>query len=527
MTSILKMLKYLLFGFLIISLILIALGMYNIRDRYKGYETNLKAGFDYITDKIYVGTGIEKITPLHFDTWNDIDKDYRYDPDKGDAYNDLNKNGKFDPVWMAGFHNNRPVNGIHDDLYARCVVFDDGNTKIAMVSIDAIGFFHDQVIDVRNKIATQLPQIDHVIINSSHSHQTPDVQGNWGPELYKTGVNKEYLTFVKEQIIKSIISAFTNRQEAKIYTGEIDSLPKDLIADTRPPLIYDDGLRMMKIVSAKTDSIIGMIINHGNHPETAGSDNVLISSDFVHYLREGIEKGINHHGINVRSGIGGDVIFLTGAVGGLMTSGWVDMFDPWLDTIYPSSTPSFDKTMVHGHRLADLILNQSDTSDWIRITEPSIRLSTKTLMLSVDNILFRLASHLGIFNRSVVGLKKVRSEVNLFAIGHAWFLTIPGEINPEIIDGGIESPENADYPIQPLESPPLRSIMDGKINFVLGLSNDEIGYIMPKTHWDAKVPFTYHYKDAPYGEINSLGPETGPVIHKAAMELINKFKKAK
>ena len=96
MTSILKMLKYLLFGFLIISLILIALGTYNIRDRYKGYETNLQAGFDYITDKIYVGTGIEKITPLHFDTWNDIDNDSRYDADKGDSYNDLNKNGIID-----------------------------------------------------------------------------------------------------------------------------------------------------------------------------------------------------------------------------------------------------------------------------------------------------------------------------------------------------------------------------------------------------------------------------------------------
>jgi hypothetical protein len=523
MTLLKKIIRYSFFTVLAVIIVMIAIGMYNIRDRYKGYETNIHQGFAYSADKINVGVGIEKINPLHFDTWSDVDNNFRYEPEKGDKFNDLNNNGKFDPVWMAGFHNNRPVNGVHDDLWARCVYFDDSNTRLAMVSIDAIGFFHDDVIDIRQRVKEMIPEIDHVIINSSHSHQTPDIQGNWGPEMYKSGVNQQYIKFVKEQIVNSISTAYNSKEEAKILINQIDSISRDLIADTRPPYVFDDGLRMMKIVNSKTDSVICMLINHGNHPETAGSENVMVSSDFVHYLREGIERGINHRGEFVRMGTGGKVIFLTGAVGGLMTSGWVDMYDPWLDTIYPASTPSFDKAMVHGHRLADLILTRQDTS-WSLIKNPSIRLSTKTILLDIDNMLFRLASHLGIFNRSVTGLKKVRSEINLFAIGDAWFLTIPGEINPEIIDGGIELPQNADFNNKPVEIPPLRSEMKGRINFVLGLSNDEVGYIMPKSHWDAKAPYTYDYKDAPYGEINSLGPETGPVIHKSALDMIRKFK---
>jgi hypothetical protein len=151
----------------------------------------------------------------------------------------------------------------------------------------------------------------------------------------------------------------------------------------------------------------------------------------------------------------------------------------------------------------------------------------KTILLDVDNVLFRIASYLGLFDRSVVGWKKVRSELNLIAIGEAMFLTIPGEINPELLDGGIEEPEGRDFMNDPIENPPLRKAMKGKINFVIGLGNDEIGYIMPKSHWDAKPPFTYNFKTAPYGEVNSLGPNTAPVLHRSILELITRWESNK
>jgi hypothetical protein len=56
----------------------------------------------------------------------------------------------------------------------------------------------------------------------------------------------------------------------------------------------------------------------------------------------------------------------------------------------------------------------------------------------------------------------------------------------------------------------------------MGLSNDMIGYLVPKSQWDEKPPFTFTFKDAPYGEINSLGPETAPILYKAMKELLKK-----
>ena len=65
--------------------------------------------------------------------------------------------------------------------------------------------------------------------------------------------------------------------------------------------------------------------------------------------------------------------------------------------------------------------------------------------------------------------------------------------------------------------------MEGKYKFVFGLANDEIGYIVPKSQWDQNAPFTYGRDGAPYGEVNSLGPETAPTLHKNIKEILGEL----
>ena len=54
---------------------------------------------------------------------------------------------------------------------------------------------------------------------------------------------------------------------------------------------------------------------------------------------------------------------------------------------------------------------------------------------------------------------------------------------------------------------------------IVGLANDEVGYIIPKRQWDEKPPFCYGRKKAQYGEGNSLGPDTAPILCEAFREL--------
>jgi len=73
------------------------------------------------------------------------------------------------------------------------------------------------------------------------------------------------------------------------------------------------------------------------------------------------------------------------------------------------------------------------------------------------------------------------------------------------------APEAADFPDAPME-PAIYTQLKTKHRMIIGLCNDELGYMLPKRQWDEKAPFTYGRTKAPYGEVNSLGPQTGPLI---------------
>ena len=57
------------------------------------------------------------------------------------------------------------------------------------------------------------------------------------------------------------------------------------------------------------------------------------------------------------------------------------------------------------------------------------------------------------------------------------------------------------------------------MKFVLGLANDEVGYIIPRSEWDRAPPYLYGSAKSVYGEVNSLGPETAPRLHATLREL--------
>ena len=55
---------------------------------------------------------------------------------------------------------------------------------------------------------------------------------------------------------------------------------------------------------------------------------------------------------------------------------------------------------------------------------------------------------------------------------------------------------------------------------LVGLADDEIGYIIPKAEWDEKPPYLNGAAKAWYGEENSVGPEAAPRIAAAFAQLV-------
>lgn len=469
-----------------------------------------------------VGFGKQVITPVLEDTWSDLNGNAKKDDDE--PYEDGNGNGRFDPLWLAGFHQKRAANGVHDDIYAVACVIDDGKTRLGMVALDAIGFMFDQVEQVRARLEASL-EIDHLLVISVHNHEVPDLMGIWGPGLTETGINDAYMELVQSRAALAVADAVNALEPAELRVFEAKVDVTGLVADTRLPMVHDPDLRALQFVRPDGKAI-GQIVSWANHPEVLWANNLEITADFVGYLRDGIDRGLVYGSETMRPGVGGTTLFVNGAIGGLLTpEDTLAIPDP--KTGQDLVEPSHDKARALGYQIATRTLDMLNTEPVEKNASPTLELWIERVELPVANTELRLAAQvLGILPRKVVGDAvlgpMIESEMDLIKLGAAWIVTVPGELYPEIANGGIESPAGADYAGELVETPPWRELMEGKVEFLFGLTNDSIGYIVPRTQWDKDAPHPYGLSDEQYGEGNSLGPDTAPILHETLKKLIER-----
>ncbi|HKJ25830.1 MAG TPA: hypothetical protein VKB65_13470 [Myxococcota bacterium] len=498
-------------------LALAALVAHNARDRHPGYALDLAIDAG-APGPIEAGFAALPITPEVPDRWTDRDGDARRGDDE--PFEDGNGNGRFDPVWLAGFHPGRPAVDVHDDLWARAMVLGDGRHRVALVVLDAIGFYHDAIVDVRARVAPEA-RLDLVIVASTHTHQAPDLMGLWGPSPGRTGVDPDYLERVIDTAARAAGQAAAAARPATLHVARVARGPEALVEDSRKPRVLDPELRVIHARDA-ADRPLGTLIAWANHPETTWDENLRVSSDFPHFVREAIEAEL-----------GGTAVYVNGAIGGLMTTRpRFAVEDP--DTGEALFEPTFRKARAQGVRLARLAAaglrrapgpepSGGEGLGPIALREASLAVRARTIELPLANRGFVLATALGVIPRGFPRWGVVRTEVSAFTLGPLSFLSVPGEIYPEIVNGGIESPEGADLPSAPVEVPPLRERMPGRFRFVLGLAGDALGYVIPRSEWDDEPPWLYGSGRETYGEVVSVGPDTAPALHAALVGLLEEL----
>jgi hypothetical protein len=173
----------------------------------------------------------------------------------------------------------------------------------------------------------------------------------------------------------------------------------------------------------------------------------------------------------------------------------------------------------------------------VKLTPLEVR--RKEIFLPIDNKIYLLGRQLGILDREGFlwadevykaapagkddGDKRlsVRTEIGYLKLGDLEVALIPGEIYPELVLDKVQDPADpgADFPDAPIE-PTIYKQMKGPHRMLIGLANDELGYFIPKRQWDEKPPFCYGRKKPQYGEVNSLGPDTAPLLCKGFNELV-------
>ena len=163
---------------------------------------------------------------------------------------------------------------------------------------------------------------------------------------------------------------------------------------------------------------------------------------------------MTENGTQFARGLGGIHLYINGAIGGLMTTPpEVTVHDPYRNVDY--QRPSHDKARALGRQLASRILPQLQQTNTQFETHLPMSISARTITLPLANNIFLLAAYLGILDRGYVAWRTLRTEVALVTLGEATVACVPGEIYPEIINGGVEQAPGGDFPLEPVEVPPV------------------------------------------------------------------------
>ncbi len=505
-------------GFLGLVVVLVVFVAWRAKGPYRFYRLNVvktAAATGVQPGPLEIGAATRDITPdlSQYDHWVDADGDNRYRPDKGDTYTDANGNGRFDAIWLAGFNNNRPAQGVHDPLWVRALAYRNNGVTGVMVAIDSIGITNERFIKVRKSLPDTLG-LDLVTLASTHVHEAPDTMGIWSYKILRGYFDEAYMNLVLDACREAIVEAVSTLEPADMTLASARIEPDGFMDDSRLPHVYDDQICAAWFTRPGTRETIATLVSWGNHPETLGGSNPLITSDYPHFLREGIENGVGEP--NGAPGLGGTCVFFSGNLGGLMTQ--LHTTVPHRDGQQTFEKASFEKAQALGENAALAVLQALRDPGAVPSVNTEVAVAGRSFLIPLHG-LFNWAILAGVIHPGWYW-GKGRTEVHAIQIGDLAILTVPGELYPEIAEGGVECPDGADYPGDILETPPLRQAMPGKVNMMFNLANDEIGYMLPKTQWDTEAPYAYGREKPQYGEENSGGPLVGATYHRAALELL-------
>ncbi len=374
-----------------------------------------------------------------------------------------------DGTFLAGYDQNRKSTGVHDGLFAKAVVFDDGTTAVALVVIDSIGIQYDTACKIRTAAsekttAVSLPP-ERIVVASTHTHCSPDVIGIYGPDQTHTGRDPAYLKLLVDTCADTVAKAAAGLEPATLVTAETECVGW-AVNDSEPDEL-DNSVTILQCLGDSGEPI-ATLTSFACHPTVLDGDTSLISADWVGAFYK-----------EMAANTPGEHVFVQGGVGG------------WVQPKTPERT--FALAESYGKDLAAKTLAALEQTAPVNGT--TVRFARNVFTMPNENELFKQisAAGLNLIPRSFTD--GVQTEVAWFAVGDAQFATHPGETAPTF---------TAD----------TEALMDTGPKFVVGLGLDQLGYIVKPEWFDSPdIPF------AVYQTSMSLGRQTGPSMM-AALEAV-------
>ncbi|MBT6144884.1 MAG: hypothetical protein HOH74_05605, partial [Gemmatimonadetes bacterium] len=215
-------------------------------------------------------------------------------------------------VPMSGYARGyeHPSTGLQDSLWARVVVLDDGSLRVAIVSVDLIGFNVD-ADPGPGRLAQQLRSrgIDSWLVVSTHTHGGPRTLDLGAPYVTDRdwGGDIPYTTWVEDRIIDGVAAAVSRLQPVQLRAGkgavELSFNRRLVHPSGRGEMIWGRYDQFSQEQLGPTDPEVGVLclddlsgqpvavlVNYACHAVVLGSGNSRITADFPGYAMAYLER---------------------------------------------------------------------------------------------------------------------------------------------------------------------------------------------------------------------------------------------
>ena len=209
--------------------------------------------------------------------------------------------------YLAGFGYNRRSTAVHDPIYVRALVLEQGGQRLALVSVDAIGIQRNDLGPYLDKIHSVPPE--HVIIACTHDHSAPDTMGLWGKIIASDGRDMKYIAYQQEKVGEAVDAAAASAIPVDLVLGGAEVPEHGVVRNVRVNGLVDREVSVAGFYPVGSSKPKFVLVNFPMHGETLWGTNTIMTADWPGYMRKHVE-----------SATGAEVaLFFQGAEGAMVT----------------------------------------------------------------------------------------------------------------------------------------------------------------------------------------------------------------
>jgi neutral ceramidase len=262
---------------------------------------------------------------------------------------------------LAGFAARKDAcTGVHDDLFARALVIDNGALPVVVVSVDVLALAAGFVDDVRRAVTRRVPvEPGSVMIACTHTHAAPvTIRTFFNPD---ESVDQRYMDRLARAIEDAVADAWEHRAPGRIGAGSGHVTGIGVNRRTRTGRPVDEEIGIVKVAD-ETGTTRGVLFNYACHPTVLGPDNLLATGDFPNMAVARIEG---------RLGPGSFAMYTNGAQGDISMGHSSELSA--IGVIAPGRT--FEHAAELGFRLGDAVweaLDRIETRDCVELAAATL-----------------------------------------------------------------------------------------------------------------------------------------------------------